>query len=563
MAVVEIAKIQIRRGDARVDGMPQLDTGEFGWAISGTDPDLTTPELFIGNRVEDGAPSTTNTRILTVLDLPNIFGSSITTSTYYYSGHRGIDIYTDSGSSFLNRTVKEKLDDTVSLFDFLVESDYLNNDFDYTETIQRAVNELFLNSDKSTSRSRNSLKIPAGTFGVSDTIYLPSYASIIGEGKDKTIISLSTGSKVLFQFVDLSSTPGSPVTLNDMESGTSPRNITVSGLTLAYQDSVDPSSTLPLLRADACLDTTINDVKFAGDPTLPYASSNNNHAGIEIRGLPGITSKNLRITNCVFETLHHGIKSDYDIEDTLIDSNRFENLYKAINYAENLVVGNSIGPIKSRITRNIFNTIAREAVKVAGTSTQFTNHILSENIYTNVGNDSSYANPGLGDIGDQTTNVVFFGTSGNVSDYDTFSRVLEVNNTSTPTNFVLPVYGHVSLVDNRVTTMSVAASSPTGTLVKVAHSGESTNISIQYQVSSSGISRWGTLTLVVAAATMVATVDPNVFTVPVSDNYNFYGSGDTGIIFEATYDMTYNTIEVTYTGNTVNGTLTHQINQYY
>ena len=161
MAVVEIAKIQIRRGDARTDGMPQLDTGELGWAISGTASENTTPELFIGNRTEDGASLTTNTRILTVLDLPNIFGASITTSSYYFSGHRGIDIYTGPGDTFLNRTVKEKLDDSVSLFDFVTEDDYLNGDFDFTTTFQRAIDELFLNSDKdlATTLRRFELKL--------------------------------------------------------------------------------------------------------------------------------------------------------------------------------------------------------------------------------------------------------------------------------------------------------------------------------------------------------------------------------------------------------------------
>ena len=76
MAVVEIAKIQIRRGDARTEtGMPPLDTGELGWAISGTDPYSTNPELYIGNKVADGASVDANTRILTELDLPNIFNS--------------------------------------------------------------------------------------------------------------------------------------------------------------------------------------------------------------------------------------------------------------------------------------------------------------------------------------------------------------------------------------------------------------------------------------------------------------------------------------------------------
>ena len=32
MSVIEIAKIQIRRGQEKTTGIPQLDPGEFGWA---------------------------------------------------------------------------------------------------------------------------------------------------------------------------------------------------------------------------------------------------------------------------------------------------------------------------------------------------------------------------------------------------------------------------------------------------------------------------------------------------------------------------------------------------
>ena len=559
MAVVEIAKIQIRRGDARTDGMPQLDTGELGWAISGTGAETTIPELFIGNRVEDGAAVTTNTRILTVLDLPNIFGASITTSSYYFSGHRGIDIYTGPGDTFLNRTVKQKLDDSVSLFDFVTEANYLDGDFDFTTTLQRAIDELFLNSDKDSARARNALRIPAGEYSIASTIFLPSYASIIGEGKDKTIITMITEAEALFQFVGLDSDPGLPEELGSMSSGTSPRNITISGMTLKYDADISVAATLPLLRADASIDSIINDVKFQG--ISPYAASNVDNTGIEIRGQDGITSKNLRITNCVFDTLHYGIKSDYDTEGTVIDSNRFENLSRGIVYSEDLQA--DIGPTKSRITRNIFNVIAKQAVLVAGTSTEYTNHILSENIYTNVGNDSSYASPGLGDIGGQVTNVLYFGTSGNVSDYDTFSRVSEVNSTSTDVTFVLPVYGHVSLVDNRVTTTTINSATADGTVVKVAHTGDTTNVKVQYQITTAGISRWGELTLVCSGNTLTSSLIPNVQLIPVTDNYSYFGSNDTGIVFVGTYNIITNAIAIRYTGNTSSGTLTYQINQYY
>ena len=65
MAVIQISKVQVRRGQTRSIGMPQLSGGEFGWSYD-------QQELYIGNgSVADGAPEVKNTRILTEHDLEN------------------------------------------------------------------------------------------------------------------------------------------------------------------------------------------------------------------------------------------------------------------------------------------------------------------------------------------------------------------------------------------------------------------------------------------------------------------------------------------------------------
>ena len=51
MAVIEVAKIQVRRGQEGVTGLPQLDSGEFGWALDAQN-------LYIGNgALAEGAPA--------------------------------------------------------------------------------------------------------------------------------------------------------------------------------------------------------------------------------------------------------------------------------------------------------------------------------------------------------------------------------------------------------------------------------------------------------------------------------------------------------------------------
>ena len=63
MAVVQISRIQHRRGKANVSGVPQLASGELGWAID-------QQKLYIGNgSVSEGAPATGNSEILTTKSL--------------------------------------------------------------------------------------------------------------------------------------------------------------------------------------------------------------------------------------------------------------------------------------------------------------------------------------------------------------------------------------------------------------------------------------------------------------------------------------------------------------
>jgi hypothetical protein len=553
MAVVEIAKIQVRRGDARTQGMPLLDTGEFGWAISGTHPESTSPELFIGNRTNDGASVTTNTRILTVLDLPNIFSSSITTSTYFYEGHRTVEVNTGEGDTQVVRTVKDKLDDIVSLYDFIPPDQRLDDSVDYSPIIQRAIDQLYLNADKSSVYNRITLKIPAGIYLCNSTIYVPAFCSLIGEGRDKTMLVFPSDAEAGLQFVGFDSTPGSYVTVSSFDSSSSPRFITIRGMTLMYDpDSSIPSASLPLLYADGCLDTIIDDVKFKGMNTGNNVS-NSNHSGIKIRGQGGITSRNLRITNCVFESLYYGIFSSNDIEDTVIDNCRFENLYQGINYSVDTGGGYLTGPIRSRFTRNMFYTIFAEAISVSGNLGIYSNHILSQNSYVNVGNYSSFDNPGLGDIGGQATPVVTLETSGNVSDYDSFDRNVQVNAINATTNFVVPIDGSVSLIDHRVRSITLSDADATGTVVKLAHSGVTTNIKLQYQITASGITRWGELTVVCSQGSIV----------DVTDNYKYTGNNDTGIVFNGSFDSGNNIISIDYLGNTVSGILTYQLNQFY
>jgi hypothetical protein len=88
--------------------MPQLDSGEFGWAED-------TENLYIGKRIVDGAISDENTRILTENDLDNVFSllvNTTTNNTYYKYRNQASWIHS------VATTVQTKLDASVSLVDY-------------------------------------------------------------------------------------------------------------------------------------------------------------------------------------------------------------------------------------------------------------------------------------------------------------------------------------------------------------------------------------------------------------------------------------------------------------
>jgi hypothetical protein len=107
MAVVQISKIQLRRGQKNSQsGIPQLSSAEMAWAVD-------TQELFIGNgSVAEGAPYVGNTKILTEHD--NILE--------LIEGYR----FGNDDPSIINsvtRSLQSKLDEYVSIADYGVVSD--------------------------------------------------------------------------------------------------------------------------------------------------------------------------------------------------------------------------------------------------------------------------------------------------------------------------------------------------------------------------------------------------------------------------------------------------------
>ena len=109
MAVVQISRIQIRRGKSQSGtGFPQLASGELAWAVD-------SQELYIGNgSVAEGAPAVGNTKIITELDL-GVNGNILNLLEYIYKiSDTGIQTGPNSNTP-ITRYIQERLDDQVTL----------------------------------------------------------------------------------------------------------------------------------------------------------------------------------------------------------------------------------------------------------------------------------------------------------------------------------------------------------------------------------------------------------------------------------------------------------------
>ena len=183
MAVVQISKIQVRRGQKNAGiGVPQLSSAEFAWAVD-------SQELFIGNgSVAEGAPAVGNTKILTEHD--NILELA---ASYRFAA--------DDTSITLSiaRGLQSKIDEIqVSVVDFGAVPD---GSTDSTLAFTTAINELFKNSN---DKFKKILAVPNGVYLFLDDLIIPSNVLIKGENSQETVLEIGDNN-IIFQ--DISGTP--------------------------------------------------------------------------------------------------------------------------------------------------------------------------------------------------------------------------------------------------------------------------------------------------------------------------------------------------------------------
>ena len=246
MAVTQISRIQHRRGLEQ--DLPQLASAEFGWSLD-------TRKLYIGNgTLDEGAPSLGVTEILTQYsDLTALLG------TYTFVGN--VNGYTvQTGSSLLNpsvRSFQQKFDDFVNVRDFGARGNGIDDDY---ASLNRAITEIYKTSFNETdTRTRRTIYLPGGTYVTSQTLRIPPYARLVGDGIESTIIKSKFGNISVANLCDSSFNSGALI-----GSGTAilPQAIEISGIKF-----VNPSAGVnqPIINIDSASNIRIVNTQFGSN----------------------------------------------------------------------------------------------------------------------------------------------------------------------------------------------------------------------------------------------------------------------------------------------------------
>lgn len=262
----------------------------------------------------------------------------------------------------VKRSLQARLDDRVNTQDFGTVGDGIVDD---TDALQNAIDDLYLNtihaSDDAGVRERVVLDIPPGTYNISDTLYIPSYAVLSGAGIDNTIInynpiipiigSITIGTDIINTTSAKLSMVGASVLGSGIQGGSVVVSV-VPGVSItinqgAYSTQTNQSFIVTLVPTGPVIQL-VNDESSPGSPSDPA----NNTALNQPRN---ITIKNLTIST------DHGAQAGlglYSVRDSL-----FENIKIIGNWLEasdNNSIGIRMTANSALVTceNNIFNNIS-------------------------------------------------------------------------------------------------------------------------------------------------------------------------------------------------------------
>ena len=359
MAIVQVSRITNRKGLA--ENLPQLAGAELGWATDER-------RLFIGNgTLQDGAPVIGNTEVLTEFS-----DFLLVNGAYTYKGAAaGYTVQTGATSgSPISLNLQSWLDQFASVLDFGAVGDGVTDD---TDAINRALYQLYCREVN--PQIRRSLFFPAGRYLVTDSIIIPPYAMLYGEGINSSVIVLSSAAinDYAARFGDSLQQTGVNIGNNG---ATPPTDITISNMGFATDSLAD------VFLVEDASQCTFTDVSFLGPlGELDVIDSLDNIACINFSSTVSLVCNNITFRRCTFGGTTWALETPNQVQGVLVTESTFDTLYQGILLGDPAPVNG--GPTGFRILGNVFNNIYAEGIYIAASTVM---NASGYNMFYDVGN---------------------------------------------------------------------------------------------------------------------------------------------------------------------------------
>ena len=440
MAIVQISRITQRKGLST--DLPQpLAGAELGWATD-------TRQLFIGNgTLADGAPVVGNTEILT--EFSDVLAAA---TAYTYQGEAaGYTVQTGlSASTPVSQSLQSRLDSFAIITDFGATGDGTT---DVTTNINNALYQLYCRQIN--SQTRRSLYFPAGTYIISNTLNIPPYCNLYGDGPESTIISFlvpdwtntityASGVLVKNSSSYYRSAQAVPIgilitdtaywtatTLPDYIFRTADSlqqtgaNIGTNGALPPGDFEISRMKFLTNMTHDGCYIEAAQDCAFESvniegpETTTSLTSAVNDTACVRWNSTPGYVCNNIEWNHAKFSGMVYGTNTAEQIEGVTFSNCAFNTLYQGVYLGDSSAP--AVGPTGFRVVSNNFDNIYAEGIVIENVGL----NCSAYNAFYDVGNHFNGANL-------PSTPVININGLNNVSVGDMFERTTQFSSGSTP-----------------------------------------------------------------------------------------------------------------------------------
>ena len=410
MAIVQISRITNRKG--LEEDLPQpLAPAELGWAVD-------TRQLYIGpGTLAEGSPDERNN-----VEILTEYSDILATQTAYtYQGAAaGYTVQTGTTvGSPITQSLQSRLDSYCVVTDFGATGDGVTDD---TAAINRALYQLYC--VQANPQIRRSLFFPAGTYLITDTILVPPYAMLYGEGPQSSILNFfvtawtntvayaagvlvksgslyyrsnfavpagtnltdQIGGQYYWGDISTGAASGLPEYIVQTASSTQqtgvnivspyePQNILVTNMNFATNQIMDG---VLLERAHDC---SFTNVGFQGPLTATTLTvSTDDIAAVRWTSTSSLVTSHVTFENCNFNGFTYGTNTAQQIEGITFSNCNFDTLYQGV-YLGGVTPVNG-GPTGVRIITNVFDNIYVEGIVIEGVSLNTT----TNNVFYDVGN---------------------------------------------------------------------------------------------------------------------------------------------------------------------------------